>query len=157
MKKPLIVSACLLGINCVYDGKSNKNEKIIQLMEKQLLIPVCPEQLGGLSTPRDSQNIFSGSGEDVLEGRTKVVTSNGVDVTENFIRGAKEVLEIAKLNNAKTAILKENSPSCGVQFIYNVDQEKKFKTTGNGVTTAILQQNGLRVISEKELEKLIQV
>lgn len=149
----IIVSACLLGINCVFDGSSNKNIRILELMEKHLIIPVCPEQLGGLSTPRDPQDILQGSGEDVLLGKAKVVTINGNDVTENFKKGASEVLEVAKLNKVKIAIFKENSPSCGVHFIYNVKQSQKFKTSGKGVTTALLLENGLRIISEKELEK----
>ena len=150
---PIIVSACLLGINCVFDGSSNKNIRILELMEKHLIIPVCPEQLGGLSTPRDPQDILQGSGEDVLLGKAKVVTINGNDVTENFKKGASEVLEVAKLNKVKIAVFKENSPSCGVHFIYNVKQNQKFKTSGKGVTTALLLENGLRIISEKELEK----
>lgn len=150
---PIIVSACLLGINCVFDGSSNKNIRILELMEKHLIIPVCPEQLGGLSTPRDPQDILQGSGEDVLLGLAKVVTINGNDVTENFKKGASEVLEVAKLNKVKIAIFKENSPSCGVHFIYNVKQNQKFKTSGKGVTTALLLENNLRIISEKELEE----
>ncbi|MCK5046392.1 MAG: DUF523 domain-containing protein [Candidatus Heimdallarchaeota archaeon] len=150
---PIIVSACLLGINCVFDGSSNKNIRILELMEKHLLIPVCPEQLGGLSTPRDPQDIIRGSGEDVLLGNAIVVTINGNEVTENFRKGALEVLEVAKLNKVKIAIFKENSPSCGVHFIYNVKQNLKFKTSGKGVTTALLLENGLKIISEKEIEK----
>ena len=150
---PILVSACLLGINCVFDGSSNINKLILELMEKHLLIPVCPEQLGGLSTPRDPQDIIQGSGEDVLLGKAKVVTINGKDVTENFKKGASEVLEVAKINKVKIAIFKENSPSCGVHFIYNVKHNQKFKTSGKGVTTALLLENGLRIISEKELEE----
>ncbi|MCK5184867.1 MAG: DUF523 domain-containing protein [Candidatus Heimdallarchaeota archaeon] len=150
---PIIVSACLLGINCVFDGSSNKNIRILELMEKHLLIPVCPEQLGGLSTPRDPQDIIQGSGEDVLLGNAIVVTINGKDVTENFKKGASEVLEVAKLNKVKIAVFKENSPSCGVHFIFNVKQNQKFKSLVKGVTTALLLENGLRIISEKELEE----
>ncbi|MHA1531086.1 MAG: DUF523 domain-containing protein [Candidatus Heimdallarchaeota archaeon] len=150
---PIIVSACLLGINCVYDGSSNKNKQILELIEKHLLIPVCPEQLGGLSTPRDPQDIIRESGEDVLQGKAKGVTKNGNDVTENFKKGALEVLEVAKLNKVKIVIFKENSPSCGVHFIYNVKQNQRFKTSGKGVTTALLLENNLRILSEKEFEE----
>ncbi len=153
MSNPLIVSACLLGINCVYDGTSNKNKKILELMEKRILIPVCPEQLGGLPTPRDSQDIITGSGEDVLNGNTQVITINNSDVTENFKRGAQEVLEIAIINNVKIAILKENSPSCGVHHVYNLKHGKKSKITGNGVTTALLIKKGIQVFSEKDIEE----
>ncbi len=150
---PILVSACLVGINCVFDGSSNINKRILELLEKHFLIPVCPEQLGGLSTPRDPQDIIHGSGEDVLLGKAKVVTKNGNDVTENFKKGASEVLEVAKLNKVKIAIFKENSPSCGVHFIYNVKLNQKFKTSGKGVTTALLLENNLQIISEKELEE----
>jgi len=150
---PIIVSACLLGINCVFDGSSNINKRILELKEKHILIPICPEQLGGLSTPRDPQDIIQGSGEDVLLGKAKVVTINGKDVTEIFKKGASEVLEVAKLNKVKIAIFKENSPSCGVHFIYNVKQNQKYKTSGKGVTTALLLENNLQILSEKELEE----
>ena len=105
----IIVSACLTGINCRYDGKNNLNEKIIKLVQNGDAIPICPEQLGGLTTPRTPAEI-SGN---------KVITRSGNDVTIQFQKGAIETLKIAKLLNCKTAIFKENSPSCGSKNIYD--------------------------------------
>ena len=148
---PIIVSACLLGVKCVYDGSSNENSIIVELSNRSLFIPICPEQLGGLPTPRIPQCIESGSGEDVLKGKTKVINRNSEDVSVNFIKGAQEALLIAKINKVKLAILKENSPSCGVNFINNKNDDKETKTGGSGVTTALLKQNGLKVLSENDL------
>lgn len=98
-----IVSACLLGIKCRYDGKSNLNKKVLKLAKKEVLIPVCPEQLGGLPTPRVGSRILG----------TKVLNRQKKDVTKNFVQGAKEVLRIAKAFDIKEAVLKKGSPSCG--------------------------------------------
>jgi len=126
-----LCSACLLGINCRYDGKNKLNKKVLRLTKKEILIPVCPEILGGLPTPR----------EQAKQKGTKVITKSGKDVTKYFKKGAKEVLKVAKLFNAKEAILKQESPSCGSGKI------KK----GNGVTTALLRKNKIKVFSEEDL------
>ena len=95
-----LCSACLLGVRCVWDGTdSYKNDKVIEILKKEVLIPVCPEQLGGLPTPRLPQQIQGCSGEKVLDGECKVRNKSGKDVTEQFIRGAEEVLKIAKQLN----------------------------------------------------------
>ena len=130
----------MLGINCRYDGKNNKNDKLFELFKQGKLIPVCPEQLGGLSTPRVPSEI---------QGK-KVFDKNGKDVTQNFIKGAKETLYIAKALGCKEAILKENSPSCGVNFVYDGTFTNK-KIKGEGITTRLLKANGIRVTSEKEI------
>ena len=135
-----IVSACLLGIKCRYDGKSKSDEKVIRLSKKEILIPVCPEQLGGLSTPREPSE----------KRGNKVITKSGKDVTENFVKGAEEVLKLAKLLNTKEAILKQRSPSCGCGQIYDGTFSHKF-IKGDGVTTALLKRNGIKVISEEDL------
>jgi len=133
-----LCSACLLGIKCRYDGKSNLNKKIIRLLKKEILIPVCPEQLGGLPTPREPA---------CVNGK-KVVTESGKDVTKNFKRGAEAVLRIAKLYGIKEAIMKQGSPSCGSKKIYSVSK-KLIK--GIGITAKLLKKNGIKVISEEEL------
>jgi uncharacterized protein YbbK (DUF523 family) len=135
-----LCSACLLGIKCRYDGKSARNRKVIMLLKSETLIPICPEQLGGLPTPREPAEI---RGE-------RVVTRSGKDVTENFKRGAKEVLKIAKLYGIKEAIMKQRSPSCGCGEIYDGTFSGK-TIKGDGVTTTLLKKNGIKVISEKEL------
>jgi uncharacterized protein YbbK (DUF523 family) len=135
-----LCSACLLGIKCRYDGQSKLNEKVIKLSKKEILIPVCPEQLGGLSTPREASE---------QRGR-KVVTKSGKDVTKNFKEGAKQVLKLAKLFGIKEAILKQRSPSCGCGQIYDGTFSGKI-IRGNGITAALLKRNGIRVVSEEDL------
>jgi len=135
-----LCSACLLGISCRYDGKSKLNEKVLELSKKEELIPVCPEQLGGLPTPRAKSEIIDG----------KVMTENGEDVTEQFQKGAEETLKIAKENNITEAILKQESPSCGCGKIHGGTFSGKV-IDGWGITAKLLRENGIKVISEEEL------
>jgi uncharacterized protein YbbK (DUF523 family) len=140
----IIVSACLAGIECKYDLTSAKDDKVVRLVAQGAAIPVCPEQLGGLTTPRPPAEIVGGSGEDVLSGKAKVITQDGKDVTQNFIKGAKEVLKIAKLVNATHAILKSKSPSCSIGKIYDGSFKGKL-ISGDGVCTSLLLQNGIKI------------
>ena len=136
----LLVSACLLGVSCTYQGTSKKQENVLKLLQEgHTLIPVCPEQLGGLPTPRPASER---KGE-------QVVSCLGVDVTENFVRGAKEALRIAKLYDCKVAVLKERSPSCGSGQIYDGSFQGVL-IDGDGVTAELLKQHGIRVIGESE-------
>lgn len=144
-----LCSACLLGVNCRYNGISKPNKKIIALSKKEMLIPICPEQLGGQPTPRPNAEIQGGDGLDVLDKNAKVVEPNGNDVTPNFINGAEEVLKLAKLFNINEAILKQRSPSCGSGQIYDGTFQKKI-VKGDGVTAALLKRNGVKVISEED-------
>lgn len=153
MKKSILVSACLLGKNCKYNGGNNYNSEIEALASKYNLIPVCPEQLGGLSTPRLPAEIQQGGGKDVLCGRAKVVRKDGADVSEQFIEGAKEVLNTAKQKNVKLAILKSKSPSCGKGNIYDGTFSGNL-IKGNGVTTDILEENGIKVLTEKDIQQI---
>jgi uncharacterized protein YbbK (DUF523 family) len=135
-----LCSACLLGIKCRYDRVSKSNDKVIELAKKEILIPICPEQLGGLSTPREAAE----------QRGDKILTKSGKDVTENFARGAEQVLGLAQLFSIKEAILKQKSPSCGCGKIY----DGTFSDTlieGDGVTTTLLKKNGVRVITEEDL------
>jgi len=146
-----LVSACLLGIRCAWDGKDRyKNKRVIELLRKETLIPVCPEQLGGLAIPRVLQEIEKGSGEDVLDGRSRVKNKIGQDVTRQFIRGAKEALKIARQYNIKEFIAKSRSPSCGYGFIYNGSFSKRL-IKGDGVTVALFKRNGIKVITENDI------
>ncbi|MQY59547.1 MAG: DUF523 domain-containing protein [Clostridia bacterium] len=146
-----LVSACLLGIRCAWDGKARyKNKRVIELLRKETLIPVCPEQLGGLATPREFQEIEKGSGDDVLDGKSRVKNKIGQDVTRQFIRGAKEALKIAKQYNIKEFIAKSRSPSCGCGFIYDGSFSKRL-IKGDGVTVALFKRNGIKVISENDI------
>ena len=103
----ILVSACLAGLDVKYNGSHNLNEKIKKWFDEKKAIPICPEVLGGLSIPREPAEIVGGEGEDVLDGHAKVITNNGIDVTEQFIKGANETLKIALDLNATMVILKE--------------------------------------------------
>lgn len=141
----IIVSACLAGINCRYDGGNNLNKEIRDMVVRGEAMPVCPEQLGGCPTPRPPVEILKGTGADVLDGRCRVVKKDGNDVTQQFIKGANEVLKIAKLIGAKKAILKSKSPSCGFGKIYDGTFEGVL-AEGNGVTAELLKRNGIEVL-----------
>lgn len=138
--KKTICSACLLGVSCRFDGQSKPDKKALKLLKKEILIPVCPEQLGGLTTPREPAEQKNG----------KVITVSGKDITKHFQKGAKEVLKIAKLFVAKEAILKQRSPSCGNGQIYDGTFSERI-IKGDGITTGLLKKNGIKVISEEDL------
>ena len=138
----ILVSACLLGADCRYNGTSIVCEDLIKLKDTHNLIPFCAEIYGGLKTPRDPAEIING----------KVITSKGVDVTENYIKGANEALKIAKLLNCEIAILKENSPSCGFYKIHNGKFDGKL-IDGNGITAQLLYDNEIKIIGESEIAK----
>ena len=141
----ILVSACLLGVPCRYDGKSKPCEAVLRLQERHELIPVCPEVMGGLPTPRIPS-------ECQRDGR--VVNRAGVDVTAEYQAGAAAVLEIAKTSGCEVAILKERSPACGKGLIYDGSFSKTL-IQGNGVCAACLMENGIRVLGESELEQPI--
>jgi uncharacterized protein YbbK (DUF523 family) len=147
----IIVSACLAGINCNYKGESKPNEKIISLIKERKAIPICPEQLGGLTTPRSGARILSGNGEDILEGKSELITDNGGNVTKEYIKGAEETLRILKMFNCDTVILKQGSPSCGKGKTQGGESERKL-FQGDGVTTSLLKRNGIKLFSEEDLE-----
>lgn len=146
----ILVSACLLGINCKYNGENNKSETVIEYLKDKQYIIACPEQLGGMSTPRDPSEIIRLDGHAVIKGQTSVINNKRLDVTKKFLTGAKETLKIAKIYDCNKAILKEGSPSCGSNYIYDGTFCGN-KVDGVGVTTALLLQNGIQVISEKEI------
>ncbi len=146
----ILVSACLIGINCKYNGYNNKNEKVIQYLKDKQFIIACPEQLGGMSTPREPSEIIELDTKDVIKGQISVINNKMLDVTNKFKEGAKETLKIANIYNCKEAILKDGSPSCGSSYIYDGTFSSK-KIDGIGVTTALLINNGIKVISENEL------
>lgn len=150
----ILVSACLLGINCKYNGGNNRIPALAELCQQGRLVPVCPEMLGGLPIPRPPAEIRGGSGSAVLAGKAKVVNREGNDVTAAFLRGAEETLTLARLFGAKKALLKESSPSCGSSTIYD-GTFTGTKKAGEGVTTALLRSHGIEVFSEKELKKLL--
>lgn len=139
----ILVSACLLGASCRYDGKTVPNESVKALAEKHELIPFCPEIYGGLSTPRDPSEIIG----------DKVMSINGKDVTKQYNKGAREALMIAKMFGCTTAVLKEKSPSCGCGKIYDGTFSGTLKD-GMGVTAKLLTENGIKVVGESRAKEL---
>lgn len=143
-----IVSACLLGVNCNFEGKNWLNPEVLDEFKKGGLFPVCPEVFGGLSVPRVPAEIQGGTGADVLSGKAKVVNMEGVDVTSQFWKGANEALRIAQAVGAKEALLTEKSPSCGCGKIFDGSFKDKF-ITGDGVTAALFKNNCIKVTCVK--------
>ena len=139
----ILVSAGLLGGPCRYDGKSKPNDAVLALMEHHTLIPICPEQMGGLATPRVPAERKDGG----------VFTERGGDVTEQYRRGAEEALRLAQLYGCKYAILKERSPSCGSGQIYDGSFSRRL-IEGDGVTAQLLKAHGITVLGESEVDKL---
>ncbi len=135
-----LVSACLVGINCRYNGGNKRNEKLLEMFRKDELLPVCPEQLTGFATPREQTEQRGG----------RVYTKSGKDVTAGFIKGAEEVLKIAKKFNIKEAILKARSPSCGCGKMYDGTFTGRL-IDGDGITASLLKKNGIKVITEDDL------
>lgn len=145
----ILVSSCLAGLKVRYNGTHSLNNGIAKLVGENKAITICPELLGGFSTPREPAEIIGGNGEDVLNGKAKVIEKSGKDVTELYIKGAYATLNKAKEINATVIVLKEHSPSCGSSMIYNGEFIGK-KLEGMGVTSALLKRNGLKVISEEQ-------
>lgn len=138
MKEKILVSTCLLGTNCKYSGGNNYSEEVMEYLKDYEIIPICPEQLGGLPTPRPASEIIG----------DKVINNEGTDVTSNYQNGAEEALKIAKLLGIKKALLKAKSPSCGNGKIY----DGTFSGTlidGDGITTKLLKENNIEVITIK--------
>lgn len=141
----ILVSACLLGIDCKYNGKNNYNEKVINLKNDFEIVPICPESFGGLPIPRVPSEIVG----------NKVMSKTGLDVTKEFENGAKEALYIANENNARYAILKEKSPSCGYKKIY----DGTFSGTlinGNGIAAELLYQDGIKIFGETKVDDFLE-
>lgn len=145
----MLVSACLCGINCRYNGSGDSNPVFLELLKKGEIIPICPEQLGGLPTPRTAAEIVTYKGTDVISGQARVINKDGIDVSNEFIRGAYETLSIARSADIKCAVLKSRSPSCGVDQIYDGTFSSIIRS-GDGVTAALLKQNGITVISDEQ-------
>lgn len=140
----IFVSACLVGINCKYSGGNNFNQKIFDLVKKGEASPICPEQLGGLETPRNPVELK------FIDGKRYAIDNEGKNVTENFERGATEVLKLAKSLNINKAILQPRSPSCGVNKIYSGNFDNKL-IDGNGILADLLIKNGIDVLTPDEV------
>lgn len=146
----ILVSACLLGLNTKYNGESNAHSLILKYCFLGRFIPVCPEQLGGLPTPREPVEIVNGSGQEVLSGQSLAQGEHGEAVTGQFIKGANEVLKISEMLDVSAAIFKERSPSCGVNYIYDGSFTHRI-IPGQGVTAALLREHKIPIYSEEDL------
>lgn len=133
----ILVSACLIGLNCRYDGEGSLKEELLELVLKGEAIPVCPETMGGLSIPRDPAERVG----------DKVISKVGIDVTDEFRLGAEKTLSLALINKVEKAILKSKSPSCGVGFIYDGTHSRTL-IEGNGMTAELLMKHGIIVENE---------
>ena len=138
----ILVSACLLGDNCKYNGKNNLNNDLINFLKNHEIIKTCPEVLGGLSIPRSPAEIIN----------DKVVNQDNVDVTNNYQNGAIKTLEIVKKNNIQVAILKKNSPSCGYGYIYDGTFTHNL-IKGNGITSKLLEESGVIILNEDNYQE----
>lgn len=138
----ILVSACLLGVFCRYDGKARLNEAVAALREKHELVPFCPEIYGGLPTPRDPAEILDG----------RVVTSRGNDVTAQYEKGAQEAVRLAQMMGCELAILQDRSPSCGVGSVHNGLFDGGL-VDGDGVAAGRLREAGIAVLRASDVEK----
>lgn len=151
----ILVSSCLCGEKCKYNGGDNLNEEVLEYLANEEVIQVCPEVLGGLSTPRTPAEIVGGTAKDVLQGKAKVMTQSGEDVTSAFIRGAHEALNLAKRYQVEKAILKAKSPSCGKGKVYDGTFRGQL-IVGNGITAEMLLEEGIEIMTEVEVMTQIQ-
>ena len=146
----VLVSACLAGCACRYDGSDNLDDRLGGLISGGRAVLVCPEEDGGLGTPRPPAEIVGGDGDAVLDGRARVMTVDGKDVTNQYLTGARAALARAQQTGARAAVLKARSPSCGHGIIYD-GSFSRTERAGDGVTAALLRRNGITVLSEDDL------
>ena len=152
MEKPIIVSACLLGYNCKYNGKNNQNEKIINYLKDKDYLAVCPEQLGNLPTPRKKSELNHCTSKDVFLKEGKVINEDYEDVSENFINGALKAFDYAIKYQVQEAILKEKSPSCGFRCIYNGDFNSTL-VNGEGLFAYLLKKHNVKILTEEDFRE----
>lgn len=152
MKEKILVSACLLGRKVRYDGTVMPVHDVLKMwFDQELIVPFCPEVEGGLPVPRPTAEICGGDGFTVLENKATVRCRDGKDVTEFFLKGAMKALQVAEENDIAMAIMKDGSPSCGSSYIYDGTFGKK-RVSGKGVTGAVLEQHGIHVMTESQIE-----
>lgn len=144
----LIISACLCGIDCTYNGKNNRNPIFEELLRSGQALPVCPEQLGGLETPRTAAEIIGGAGQEVLAGQARVMTRQGTEVSAKYIRGAEQTLKIAQTVDPELVVFKSRSPACGVGAIYDGNFSSRLKE-GDGVAAALLKRHGFKIVDNE--------
>ena len=148
---PVVVSACLAGVACTYAAEAKTRRWAVDLVASGRAVLVCPEVAGGLPIPRPEAEIHGGEGADVIEGRARVVSVDGEDVTENYLRGAQIAVDAARRSGATTAILKARSPSCGCGRIYDGSFGGTLRD-GDGVAAAALKREGLDVLTDEDIQ-----
>ncbi len=146
MRQPIIVSACLAGLRTRYDGRASMHPQLADLSDRWIVVPVCPEVLGGLGIPRPSCRFVGGDGARVLQGTAEIMDRTGRDCTSFFVRGAQEVERIVLLVAPRLIVFKEGSPSCGVR---RVDIEGT-KQAGCGVATALVRRHDIPILTEED-------
>ena len=147
---PVLVSACLAGVPSRYDSTGSYEDAVARLVAEGRAVLVCPEVDGGLGTPRPPAEIVGGDGSDVLEGRARVVTNDGTDVTDAYLAGARIALAAAQRAGAGVAILKARSPSCGRGEIYDGTHTRTLPA-GDGVTAALLRKHDIQVLTDEDV------
>lgn len=154
MDKPVIISACMMGIDCRYDGRSKIAVPLLTYCQRHkiMVLPVCPEQLGGLPTPRSPACFRDGDGKSVINGSATLYNREGRDVSRSFLAGARQALKIARLSGSQHAVFQERSPSCGVHNIYLGED----LVPGSGVTTALFRMKGIMVWTIEEFSDFCQ-
>ena len=150
----VLVSSCLLGVHCAYDGSGRRFLDVCSLKEQFTLFGVCPETLSGFGSPRDKYEVKGGDGENVLSGDAEVVSAKGILATKEFIKGAEKVLKLVLTEKIRYAVLKAGSPSCGHGNIYNGNFDGT-QISGSGVTAALLVRHGVRVFTEEQVHLLL--
>ncbi len=155
MVEPVIISACLVGVNCRYDGQSKVAEPLLGFCQRHniILLPICPEQLGGLPTPRSPACFRGGDGKSVINGNAALYNFDGREVSPFFLAGARRALKIARLNSSCHAVFQDRSPSCGVHEIYLGNE----LIPGSGVTTTLFRMNGMVVWTVEEFSRHCQL
>lgn len=143
----ILVSSCLLGLDARYNGQGIREDSLIEFLKDKKFLPVCPEQMGGLATPRKPCEIK------IVEGSLKVVNIDGDDLTDNFVKGSEEVIKLAKEFDCKYAILKERSPSCGSGKVYDGSFSSKL-IDGSGIAAKVLMENGIKVYNENNFKEM---
>ncbi len=152
----ILVSACLVGHRVRYDAEASTptGDRLQRWQKEGRLVVVCPEVAGGLSVPRPAAEICGGDGGDVLDGRARLQTQQGRDVTDAFVAGARHTLEVAQRHGVRFAVLKSKSPSCGSSTIYD-GSFSGTRRDGMGVTAALLRRHDIEVFAEDELDRLV--
>jgi len=148
---PVLLSACLAGVPCTHAAEAKTRPWALRLVAEGRAVSVCPEVAGGLPIPRPEAEIQGGAGGDVLDGRARVVSVDGEDVTSNYVLGAETARSAATRSGATIAVLKARSPSCGCGAIYDGSFEGRL-VDGDGVTAAMLKRAGVEVVGDEDVE-----